>query len=156
MDFFIALLEKMMKIIIGITLSLLVFIVTYVAVMRYIFNNAPAWGESMALLCMVWFCMISSALGVKQGIHLRMTLIDNILSKRALSILEHLTNILWMTLGILAIWFGISLTKLSGNNIITGLGIPSAVIYAAVPVFGFIVVLVSLGEELKLCRHPLQ
>ena len=74
---------------------------------RYIFNDAPAWGESLALLFMVWFCMLSSAIGVISKIHLRMTIMDNIFSEKTIQYLEHFTNVLWIIFGILAITKGI-------------------------------------------------
>ena len=40
----------------------------------------------------------------------------------------------------------------SNKNIITGLNINSSIVYAAVPVFGLIVSLASINEEIKLCK----
>ena len=152
MDKLITNLEKILKFIVSILLCLLVLNVSYVAMKSYIFNDAPAWGESLALLFMVWFCMLSSAIGVISKIHLRMTIMDNIFSQKTINYLEHFTNVLWIVFGILAIVKGIELTALSNKNIITGLNINSSIVYAAVPVFGLIVSLASINEEIKLCK----
>lgn len=145
--------EKIMTAIVYVFLCALVLIVTYIASMRYIFNNAPQWGESLALLLMVWFCLLSSALGVRKQIHIRMTLMDTFFSKNTIEKLEHLTNILWFVIGILAIVLGTRLTILANRNIITGLSLPSSIIYFSIPVFGLVVMLSSLNEEIKLCKR---
>lgn len=145
--------EKVISVIIYFSLCALVLIVTYIAFMRYVFSNAPQWGESLALLLMVWFCLLSSALGVKNKIHIRMTIMDTVFSKKTIEKLEHLTNILWFILGLLAIVIGIRLTMLAHRNIITGLSIPSSIIYFSIPVFGLVVMLSSLNEEMKLCKR---
>ena len=37
-----------------------VLIVSGVAASRYILKHTPPWGENLALICMVWFCLLSS------------------------------------------------------------------------------------------------
>lgn len=144
--------EKILKVLVSVLLCLLVLTVSYIAFKRYLFKDAPAWGESLSLLFMVWFCMLSAAIGVINKIHLRMTIMDNIFSEKTIFYLEHLTNTLWIILGILAIVKGLSLTSLSSENIITGLNMKSSIIYSAIPVFGLIVTLTSINEEVKLCK----
>lgn len=152
MDKLINKLKGVLEVLVSILLSLLVLSVSYVAFRRYIFNDAPAWGESLALLFMVWFCLLSSGIGVISNIHLRMTIMDNIFPKSFIHYLEHLTNILWFIFGVLALIKGIELTSLAHSNIITGLNIQSSIIYASIPVFGLIVILASVNEEVKLCK----
>lgn len=145
--------SDIIKNILSILLIALVLVVSYIALMRNAFSASPAWGEAAALLIMVWFCLLSAALGVRRNIHIRMTILDNLLKEKSIKRLEHLTSILWMVLGILAIVFGIRLTMLAGNNVITGIYLPASVIYSAIPVFGIIVFLSALEQEVELCKQ---
>lgn len=146
-------LSNIIKNILTVLLIALVLVVSYIALMRNAFSASPAWGEAAALLIMVWFCLLSAALGVRKNIHIRMTILDGVLKEKSINRLEHLTLILWMILGILALIFGIRLTMLAGNNVITGIYLPASVIYSAVPVFGVIVFLSALEQEVKLCKQ---
>jgi TRAP-type C4-dicarboxylate transport system permease small subunit len=146
-------LSNIIKNILTVLLIALVLVVSYIALMRNAFSASPAWGEAAALLIMVWFCLLSAALGVRKNIHIRMTILDGVLKGKSINRLEHLTLILWMILGILALIFGIRLTMLAGNNVITGIYLPASVIYSAVPVFGVIVFLSALEQEVKLCKQ---
>ncbi|MDO4595318.1 MAG: TRAP transporter small permease subunit [Tissierellia bacterium] len=153
LDKFLKKLEKVINIIISLALSILVFTVTFIAFRRYIFSNTPQWGEPLALLLMVWFSILASAMGVIKNIHLRMSVMDSILPKKYILYFEHASNILWIILSILAVVYGVSLTILSGRNILTGLNIPASAIYISIPIFGIIVGLTSLNKELILCKQ---
>lgn len=145
--------EAVIRRILSVLLIALVLVVSYIALMRNIFKSSPAWGESSALLIMVWFCLLAAAMGVMKNIHIRMTILDSFLSEKTIKKLEHLTLILWMILGSLAIIFGIRLTLLAGNNIIAGIYLPASVIYSAIPVFGLVVLLSAIVQEVNLCKQ---
>ena len=80
-------------------LLLEVVIVAGVAFCRYILHYTPAWGESLALLLGVWFCFLAAAYAIPSDVHLKMTLIDNMVSEKYVLVLE---------------WFGLAMTMLLG------------------------------------------
>ena len=84
-------------------LLLEVVIVAGVAFCRYILHYTPAWGESLALLLGVWFCFLASAYAIPNDVHLKMTLIDNMVSEKFVMVLE---------------WFGLAMTTSRSNNTI--------------------------------------
>ena len=139
-------LRRVLQGICNILLCGLVVSVSYVAFMRYVFKNTPSWGESLALVFMVWFCLLSSSLAVSKDIHLKMTLIDNIISKKNIKKLNIISILLWIIFGIVMLFFGIRLTILANRNIITGLGIPSSIMYVALPVSGVIFILEAIDR----------
>ncbi|MBE6064479.1 TRAP transporter small permease [Clostridium cochlearium] len=141
--------RKILQLICNFILCALVLIVSYVAFMRYVFKNTPAWGESLALLMMVWFCLLSSALAVSKDVHLKMTLLDNFASKKLIKKLDILSVFLWLIFGLVMIVSGIRLTILANRNIITGLGLPSGIIYAALPVSGLVFILEAIDRGRK-------
>lgn len=134
----------------------LVIEVTYVAVMRYVFNSTPAWGESVALLIMVWFCLLSSALAVSKNIHLQMTVIDNFVSKNTIKLLEYFTVLLWIIFGLVMLIYGINLTKLANENIMTGIGLPSSILFAAVPFSGIIFIIEGIKRGVDIRCQQIQ
>lgn len=153
MQKFLEKLENAIKHILSFLLIALVLVVSYIALMRNVFQNSPAWGEATALVIMVWFCLLSAAMGVMKGIHIRMTILDSFVSEKTINKFEHLTMVLWMVFGMLAFIYGISLTKIAGNNVIAGINLPASIIYSAIPVFGILVFVAALIQEVKLCQQ---
>lgn len=65
-------------------------LITSMAVMgRYIpFIPDPAWSEEMVLTCMAYMAVLSAALALRNGTHIRMTALDRYLPKNLLKALE--------------------------------------------------------------------
>lgn len=135
-------------------LLLEVVIVAGVAFCRYILHYTPAWGESLALLLGVWFCFLAAAYAIPSDVHLKMTLIDNMVSEKYVLVLEWFGLAMTMLLGICFTVYGYSLLGIAEQNIMSGLGMPSTVLYAAVPISGifFIIESIDRGRSL-LCQH---
>jgi TRAP-type C4-dicarboxylate transport system permease small subunit len=136
LDRFFDVLKKTIAVVCTLLLSAQVLLVAWVAFCRYVLERTPAWGENSALLCMVWFCLLSVALAVLDDTHLRMTLIDNFVSAKAVRALNLFSLFLIGAFGLFMLVEGIGLTKLTHRNIMTGLGVPSSILYSSVPVSG--------------------
>lgn len=135
-------------------LLLEVVIVAGVACSRYIFRYTPAWGETLALLLGVWFAFLGGAYAISEDVHLKMTLIDNLVSEKVTWYLEWIGLIVTVILGAAMLFYGTSLLTIASKNIMTGLGVPSTVLYAAVPVSGICFIVETLDRGRKLiCRH---
>ena len=137
-------------------LGLQVLIVSGVAVSRYAFGYTPAWGEKSALLCMVWFCLLSATLALFDDTHLRMTLIDNFVSEKAIRVLNVIVMVLIFAFGSFMLLEGIGLVQLSSRNTMAGLGISNAYLYASIPVTGLAFMVVSLEKGKELICHMKQ
>lgn len=75
---------------------------------RYIpFIPAPAWSEQMVLTFMVYMAVLSAALGIRKGSHIRMTAFDNKLPANVLKTLDIIADIAVMALGIIMLTSGI-------------------------------------------------
>lgn len=100
---------------------------------RYIFNKVPAWSEQFALFCMIWFAMFSIALAVRDDSHVKMEVVDALVSPKALLGFKLFGNICTMIFGIIMVIFGVKIsaltwtTKLSAFRVPTGLQYFSAV-----------------------------
>jgi TRAP-type C4-dicarboxylate transport system permease small subunit len=131
-----------------------IFMITQVIVInitvfgRYIFNKTPGWGEPVALLCMVWFCLLSAALVVKDDRHLSVTVIDYILPAGAIKYFNVINDIIISLFALFMIVEGAKLTQLSTLNIIPGLNIKSSWLSASVPVSGAAFLAVLIEKEL--------
>ena len=104
---------------------------------RYILGHTPAWADPVAMMCMVWLCILSSALAVRGDTNLRISLIDPFLSQRMLRRLDILTTVITVVLAVFLLVSGGQLTQLAMRNRITGLGIATGWMTIVLPITGF-------------------
>lgn len=118
---------------------------------RYVLGVTPVWADPVAMLCMVWLCVLSSSLAVRADEHLRLTVIDNHISPGALRALNILSALIVLALAVFMVYAGSQLTQLSSRNRLPGLGIPASWMAAVIPITG-VCYLAALLERFLLRR----
>ena len=78
----------------------MVLIIFANVVLRYVFNSGIMWSEEVALLLAVWFIFIALSLGVKQDLHINISVIpDKYMTPVALRILGIIKNAVILVIG---------------------------------------------------------
>lgn len=121
-------------------LALQVAICVIIFIGRYFFHYTPPWGESAAMMCLVWLCILSSSLAIRDNTHLRMTVLDDLLPKPVLTALDLLATVVILCFAVFMIYAGTGLFKMSTKNMITGLNIPFCWMNLSLPVTGVVYV----------------
>ena len=134
-------------------LVLMTILLNYTVVTRYFFSYTPGWGESGALLCMVWFGFLSLALGVRDDQHIAITILDGFISKKAARRLAFFKIAAIFSFGFFMLKEGYALTKIGLLNELPGIYISSAFMYAVVPISGFALCVYSLHQIFDLLRE---
>ncbi|KYO68712.1 TRAP transporter small permease [Thermovenabulum gondwanense] len=130
-------------------LVLMTVIVSWVVFSRYFLHKTPAWGEEASLLCMVWFGFLSMAIGVRDNLHLSITILDQFLSDKLKNILNWIGKILILGFSIFMIKEGIRMSQVATGNYMPGLKINSAFLYAVVPISGFAIIYYLVSSFIK-------
>lgn len=112
----------------------MVVVVSIVVIGRYVFNYSPRWGEEIGLFCMVWFALLSATLAIFDDSHIRVTVIQHMLPKKAVMALNLLVNVLLLGIMGFLVVKGIGLMEVTKNSLMGGSGISFMYLYAAVPV----------------------
>ncbi len=74
---------------------------------KYIpFFKDPAWSEEVVLTCMSYMAVLSAALAIRRGAHIRMTALDQYLPKTVVKVLDLLADIAVFALGIIMLVVG--------------------------------------------------
>ena len=149
MSLFYKRLYKSMEVVSVIFLAGMVVVVSIVVIGRYVFNSTPAWGEEIGLFCMVWFALLSAAMGIFDGCHIRVTILSNLLSEKASRILDLVVNMFLLGIFGFLIYNGILLVVLSQNSLMGGSGIPFMYLNAAVPVSALCMVFAVISKYIK-------
>lgn len=74
---------------------------------RYIpFIPDPAWSEEVVLTCMSYMAVLSAALAIRRGAHIRMTALDPYLPKTLVKILDVIADLAVLILAVIMIIVG--------------------------------------------------
>ncbi len=98
---------KIVLIICKILLVADILITSYAVLGRYVpFIEDPAWSEQVVLTLMSYMAVLSAALAIRTGSHIRMTAFDKWIPALGLKILDILADVAVMALGIIMLVVG--------------------------------------------------
>jgi TRAP-type C4-dicarboxylate transport system permease small subunit len=134
------------EIIAALSLVGMLVVVVYHVIMRYFFNAAPRWSEELARQFMILFTFIGVVLGVRDKLHIAVTILAERALKKVLLPLEIFVKFLIFILGIMMSSFmGPFFTKLKDNRL-QGTGIPVGFQYLIPTAMGVLVSLVAIYQ----------
>ena len=113
---------------------------------RYVFRVTPGWSEEMARQFMIIFSFIGMLIGVRDKIHIAMTVVVDFLLKRIRLAIEIFGKILVAALGIMmSINMGLLFRVLRYNRL-PGTGLPILWIYVFPTAVGILIALVVIYQ----------
>jgi TRAP-type transport system small permease protein len=85
-----------------------ILVTTWIVISRYFPHliAAPIWGEQVVLTLMSYMAVLSAALAIRKGSHIRMTALDRKLSKKLIFSLDLLADLAVMGLGVVMLVYG--------------------------------------------------
>ena len=87
-----------------------ILITTMSVIGRYVpFIPDPSWSEEVVLTCMSYMAVLSAALAIRRGAHIRMTAFDMYLPKKVVKALDILSDVAVMVLGVVMMYFPVPL-----------------------------------------------
>jgi TRAP-type C4-dicarboxylate transport system permease small subunit len=127
--------------------------VLYHVTMRYVFSNAPGWGEELARQFMVIFAFIGIALGVRDKIHISLSILAEGPFRKILLPLEVFGKFLILILGIMMSAFMGPYFIMLRYNRLPGTGIPVGFQYLIPTCVGILVSLIALYQLYDHFKH---
>ena len=128
------------------TCSLLVLMVAftiYTVVMRYVFNDPPFWGDTVALFCNIWLVLLAYALAVRDREDIASEGIYEFLQPRTVLVLRFAWRAMTFVFGLLLFWFGLDAAlNVPGQYWELG-GLPKRAPMMVLPLSGILVALVT-------------
>lgn len=111
---------------------------------RYFFKIVPQGTEEFALTCMVWFSLLSISLSIRDDSHIKMEIMDALVSKEKLLYFQYFAAVMSLGFSGLMIKHGIRLVRLTAGTQMGGLRISEGWLYLAIPVSGVCMGLASV------------
>ena len=79
-----------------------ILISVYAVIGRYVPNfPSTSWAEQVVLTCMIYMAVLSATLAIRKNAHIRMTALDNYLPKKVVQVLDVLSDIAVLALGVI-------------------------------------------------------
>jgi len=117
--------------------GVMVFSVSYGVLGRYLpFVKNPRWTQELAILCMVWLCFLGAGYAIKEGLHVRMTIINFLVPKKIAVFLHRCAYILLLVINIMWVIYGMQLMELTKKAKMSATGWPMGITYFSVVVGG--------------------
>lgn len=117
------------------TIAMMLFVMCAVTVWqvfaRYVLNDASSWSEEVARIMMTYMALIGSAVVIKTGGHVTVTVLLDRVNSTVLKWILLLRDLFMLfTLGIVA-WTGFEFAQLNAVQLSAAMDIPMIYIYAA-------------------------
>ena len=124
-------------------LAAMVVVVLIQVTGRYIFSVTPRWSEEMARQFMIIFSFIGIAIGVRDKIHIGLTIIVDSMKREIRLPIEVFSKLLIMLLGtMISLNMGLLFSRLKYNRL-PGTGLPILIIYAFPTAIGILIALLA-------------
>ena len=108
------------------------------------FLDDPAWSEEVVLTLMSYMAVLSAALSIRTGAHIRMTALDRYLPKKLIMVLDVLADIAVMALGIIMLVVGWQFATVQKGSFISIPSLSKFWMYLPVPVAGVAMIIFEL------------
>lgn len=146
---FLDFLEKIEKVFLALTVSVMIIIMVYQVVMRYVFSNANSWSEELARYLFIYDVMIGASIAIRRNSHLQIDMLINLLSAKTRSVFTIVTTLVGMVFLGFLLNYSLMLCQTGGRTMSAGLGIPMSIPYASVPIGIVLMLLTSVEIVLK-------
>jgi TRAP-type C4-dicarboxylate transport system permease small subunit len=116
-------------------------------VLRYGFNSGIIWSEEVSLLLAVWFIFIAMSLGVKQQLHINITVIPNgLLAPWMRKFIVLLRSLVELSVGYVMLVDGGKLVGITMKSIMPATQWPAGLLYMILPVSAVIMIYESFMD----------
>ncbi len=109
--------------------------------MRYLFAYPNPWSEEVSRFCFIWLSLLGAALAVEYRAHFRFDQVTKGLAPRLRRAVETGARVVVLIFALLLVGTGIVLMDLTAGERSAALNLPIALVYAAAPVSGLMMVI---------------
>ena len=116
--------------------------------LRYVFNITLSWSEELSLGLFTWTVLLMSALGVREGFHVRMALLLDPLPQRLRRESERAIHLATCGVGVFLAWAGWRYVADTSGAVSAAIGYPIELLHASALVCGVLIVSFALEAAL--------
>lgn len=142
-------LEKILRVILGLAMLVMLAVMVYQVILRYIFHASNIWSEELARYLMCYSVLLGAVIAIRKGSHLQVDVLLNLLKPRA----RHIAVVICTLAGMIFLGYffsyGLDLCQSTMKSISAGTGIPMGYVYACLPIGAALMILASVEVILR-------
>ena len=142
-------LESCLKVICGLFCGILVVILFYAVVMRYLFHSPPAWSMEFCRFLFLWMIVLSAVLVTREQSHIQITLLQDRLPPRWRIVWTSILKILMICFCGVLVRQGFLILPLVSEAATPTLGISMGWLYVTVPIGGLLMGLATVETLIR-------
>ena len=131
-------------------LVLMTLIISWQVFARYMLNASPSWSESAALLLMLYYILLTAAVGVYESFHLGINILVDKSPPKIARILKVINYSLICVFGLAMLLNGVRLADFTSDHVIPALSISRAFAYWPFAIAGALICIFALEKILFL------
>ncbi|UCF84159.1 MAG: TRAP transporter small permease [Desulfobacteraceae bacterium] len=113
---------------------------------RYIIGHALSFPEELSMLLFAWLVLLTGSLGVREGFHVRLTLLTNKLPSTMRKVLARLITVGIILFGGVLLYSGQDLVVRTAGDLSATLRYPIEFLYYPAPVCGALIIVHGLSK----------
>ena len=113
---------------------------------RYVIGYALSWPEEISMLLFVWLVLLAGSLGVREGFHVRLSVLFKRLPPRIRTILAFLITLAITAFGAVLVYSGRDLVVRTAGSFSATIRYPMEILYYPVPLCGALIILHGLSH----------
>ncbi len=138
-------LNRITEVILVLILTAMAVVVFLQVIFRYVLNFPLFWTEEFARYCLVWASLLGSAVAVKRGQHIAVTVLVERFPPPLSRVCKVMALISVVMMLSIILWGGIQLVAITRAQISPALRMPMSVPYAAIPVGAALMLVHTVG-----------
>ncbi|WP_316860911.1 TRAP transporter small permease [uncultured Cohaesibacter sp.] len=123
-------------------------------VLRYAFSNSLGWIDEISRYSFIWMVFLAAAVCARQGTHMAITILEEILGARAERVLLTIADLGLIVFASVIGIGGWQLMQLNWTSTSPATGLPIAWVQLALPLFGFFTVIFAFEHLVGVLRAP--
>jgi len=138
------------------TFLLVIVLVFYQVVGRYVFGNAPTWTEELSRYLYVWECWLGVSLTQREDRHIKLTFLLDLMKPTVRKIADIVAFIITVGTAAILCFYGFKLVFFAAaqGNISPSLHMPMTIFYLCLPIGCLAFILRKIGEIPSLFKGP--
>jgi TRAP-type C4-dicarboxylate transport system permease small subunit len=121
--------------------AVLVAVVFYQVVARYVFNDPPSWTEELARYCQVWVILLTSSICIRKGSHLAVDYLGHRMKEGTRRKLNIFLSVLMAVYILVVTIFGWKLMVVGQYQLSPALQVNMSIVYVIFPLSGVLMLL---------------
>lgn len=144
MKHFFRILDKFVEVFSAVVTFGILLLVVFQIVMRYVFNSPLIWSEELVRFMLVWLTFFGASLAMSRNEHLSVSIVIDHINEKLRKVILFAGGVITLFFLCFLVYFGIGFALMNMRQISPANSIPMGIVYAAIPVNAFFLILYNL------------